>query len=365
MRVVSWVAVAGLIGGSMACAGNPEHGNPTVAKTEPDGATNGRTDGGGIADSPSANETDGSTATSADGSSPVGDAVGSIGEAGLNLVTPTQTSNDGNYSFSFGDVVFEVDSQIGARVAVLTLGTVSLVEQPVRDLTQWGSTFWTSPQSDWKPSTWPPPASIDADPYTGGPSGGHLVLTSAEDPTTGISVTKDYSVDGTSGWIHITYTILATTACSAAPWEDTRVPRGGLAFFPAGTSLDAGPLTMTATSGIEWFDDSSETATSQSGSKAIADGSGGWTAYAVQGVLFLKKFTATPANDVAPGEGSVEIYPGSGFLELETQGPYTSIPANGSLPWSMDWRVVTIPSSVTVAPGSSTLVTFAEQQAAM
>jgi hypothetical protein len=213
--------------------------------------------------------------------------------------------------------------------------------------------------------TWPPPASIDTNAYSGGLSGNHLIVASATDPTMGFSVAKDYSVDATSGWINITYTISPTGAMKAAPWEDTRVPRGGLAFFPAGSALTQGPLTLTTISGVVWFDDSSKSATSPDGSKATADGSEGWEAYAVSGVLFLKKFVQLPASALAPSEGQVDIYPGSGFLEVEALGPYTSIPAKGSLTWSVQWRVAKIPSSVTVSAGSATLVSFARQQAAM
>ena len=55
----------------------------------------------------------------------------------------------------------------------------------------------------------------------------------------------------------------------------------------------------------------------------------------------------------------------SGFLELEVQGPYTSIPAGGSLAWTIAWRIVKIPTSVTVSAGSTTLADFAKQQAAL
>jgi hypothetical protein len=234
------------------------------------------------------------------------------------------------------------------------------------DNTTWGSVFWASPRSAWTPETWPPPAAWDANPYTGGPSGTHLVLSGSADPGLGLAMSKDYSVDPASGWISIRYTINATKAVQAAPWEDTRVPRGGLAFFPAGSALSPGPLTITTTAGINWFDDSSESASSPDGAKATADGSGGWSAYALNGVLFLKKFANVPVSQEAPGgEGEIDIYPGAGFLEVEVQGPYTSIAAAGSLPWSIQWRVAKIPSTVTVSAGSSTLVSFAEQQAAM
>jgi hypothetical protein len=334
-------------GGSSGGQGGTDGGTSSGGSSgaAPDGGQ-GSADGGGLADASSGGGADGA---SSDGASAV-------------LPTPVGTNK---YRFTFGDVVLEVDQGTGARVDTLSVGGTNVVAPPVTDPTQWGSTFWTSPRSDWKPNTWPPPASIDTAAYTGGPSGDHLILASSVDPTMGISVDKDYSVDGASGWIHIAYTINVTSAFKCAPWEDTRVPRGGLAFFPAGALLNAGPLTLTTVSGIVWFDDSSMSATSTNGSKAIADGTGGWSAYAVGGVLFLKKFTDTPVSALAPSEGEIDIYPGTGFLEVEVEGPYTAIPAKGSLPWSIEWRVAKIPSSVTVAAGSSTLVDFAKQQAAM
>ena len=126
----------------------------------------------------------------------------------------------------------------------------------------------------------------------------------------------------------------------------------------------AGPLTVTQSNGIVWFDDSPMTATSTSGAKLTADGAMGWDAYVLGSTLFLKKFTDTPANQQPTGEGEICIYPGATWIEYEVQGPYTQIAANGTLPWKMQWKVVKIPSSVTVAVGSASLVTFAEQQAA-
>jgi hypothetical protein len=181
----------------------------------------------------------------------------------------------------------------------------------------------------------------------------------------GVSVSKDYSVDAATGWINIAYTIHAAKAIKCAPWEDSRVPRGGLAFFPAGTALSKGPLTITTVNQIVWFDDAPKTATSADGSKATADGSGGWSAYAFNGMLFVKKFMDLPASAQVPMEGEVDIYPGVGFLEVEVEGPYTQLAAGASLTWNIQWRIAKIPSTVTVSAGSATLADFAKQQAAL
>jgi hypothetical protein len=313
----------------------------------------------------------GSTGTGgAGGAAGAGGSTGAGGTAGTagGPVVPTQMSGSSTYSLAFGDVVFEVDAMTGGRVSKLSLAGTDLIVTgtSTTDPTTWGAVFWTSPRSAWTPQTWPPPAAVDNSPYTAQISGTHLALTGTTDPSMGVSMKKDYSADATSGWITINYTIDTTKAMQAAPWEVARVPRGGLVFFPKGSSVTPGPLTITQSNGIVWFDDSSKTATGTNGAKLTADGANGWEAYALGGALFLKKFTDTPANAQAPSpEGEICIYAGATWLEFEVQGPYTNIAANGNLPWKVQWRVVKIPSTVTVAAGSPTLLTFAQQQAAM
>jgi hypothetical protein len=289
-------------------------------------------------------------------------------------VTPVQVSGSTKYRFIIGTgVVFEVDPNVGARITTLSLGGTNAIVGSGSSTTNWGSTFWTSPQSAWDGNTsttgdWPPPTQIDSDPYSAAVNGAHLVTTGTANTTLGASVTKDFSADANSGWVTILYTIHASKAIQAAPWEISRVPRGGLVFFPmaTGASLSKGPLTtMTQASGTAWFDDASKSITSPSGAKAIADGSGGWLAYALNGLLFLKQFPDQPSSAFAPGEGDVEVYPGSGYLELEDQGPYTSMASGGSLGWTTNWKVVSIPSSVTVSVDSATLIAFVQQQVAL
>ncbi|HKO51161.1 MAG TPA: DUF4380 domain-containing protein, partial [Polyangiaceae bacterium] len=300
-------------------------------------------------------------------------AAGAPGSAGAvgGPVVPTEAA--GKYRFSYGETIFEIDPQTGARVSKLSLAGADMIVTSASDPTTWGSVFWTSPRIGvWSPE-WPPPVAIDNGPYTATISGTHLLTTGTADATLGVSVAKDYSADSASGWITINYTINASKARSAAPWEVSRVPRGGIAFFPLGTasSLKAGPLTVTQSGGMVWFDDGPKTATSPDGAKLVADGANGWEAYVVGGNLFLKRFADQPVSAQAPGgEGEICLYPGGktgepGWVEFEVQGPYSAIAANGSLSWKVQWRLVKIPSTVTVAVGSATLVAFAQQQAAI
>jgi len=338
-------------------------------------AVGGTTSAGGAAATGGTAATGG--ATSAGGTSATGGAgaTGGSNTAGASTsgaVTPVQKSNS-EYDFNIGtNIVFAVNPQVGGRVITMSLGGTNVIVGSGSSTTNYGSTFWTSPQSAWDGNTsttgdWPPPTPIDSDPYTATISGNHLVLTGSSYSTLGVNITKDFSADATTGWVTLQCTINASKALQAAPWEITRVPRGGIAFFlfTSGATLNAGPLTVTQTSGAVWWDDTSQSATSPSGAKLIADGSGGWLAYARGGILFLKKFPDIAASAFAPGEGDTEIYPGSGYNELEVQGAYTSIAANGKLVWTTNWRVATIPGTVTVAAGSTTLLDFGKQQAAL
>jgi hypothetical protein len=355
---------ASATGGSVGTGGTTATGGAagSVASTGGHGGAAGAPGTGGA--SPGSG---GSTATGGHGGA-AGSGSGTGGSAGSGAgpVTPTQEtgSNSNLYRFAFGDVVMEVDAMTGGRVSSITLGGSNLMVPPQTDPTTWGSVFWTSPRSAWMPNTWPPPAAIDNDPYTASISGNDLVLTGMTDPTMGFAMTKDYAADGTTGWITINYTIKSTKAQKAAPWEVTRVPRGGMVFFPLGSSVTKGPLTITQSNGIVWFDDSSMTATSTNGDKLTADGAMGWAAYVLGSNMFLKKYTDVPASMQATGEGEICIYPGATWIEYEVQGAYTSIAANGTLPWKVQWKIVKIPSSVTLGVGSASLVTFAQQQAA-
>jgi hypothetical protein len=311
----------------------------------------------------------GAAGTGGAGGNGKGGAGGSSGSGGAAAggagVLPTQTGTN-TYGFTFGDVILQVDASTGGRVSKLSLSGTDLIVGPATDPTTWGAVFWTSPRSAWTPQTWPPPAAIDNSPYTVTISGSHLVMTGSADSSIGVAMVKDFAADATTGWITINYTIDAKKAIKAAPWEVARVPRGGLVFFPLGSSVTPGPLTVTQSGGMVWFDDAAKTATSPDGSKLTADGAMGWEAYAFGGDLYLKRFTDQPTTAEVPSpEGEICIYPGATWLEFEVQGPYTSIAANGSLPWKVEWRVAKIPSSVTIAVGSTSLADFAKQQAAL
>jgi hypothetical protein len=302
-----------------------------------------------------------------------------MGSSGATAISDT----DYRLKMTTCHVEMDVNAAIGARVSALRIGGTDVIK-PYGCVTgaydgtaacnNSGSTFWTSPQNAWPSGTWPPISSIDGKPYTSHVTGDHLIMTGSENAAFGASVDKDFSADAKTCSIALRYTIKASKPIAAAPWEITRVPRGGIAFFPEGdsTRLAPGPLspytttTAATTFTVVWVDDSTKGAPIPAGgAKLIADGAGGWLAYALHDILFIKKFADVPPASFAPKEGNIEIYPGSDYLELEVQGAYTQLNGGESIPWTVHWRAVAIPSTVSVAAGSATLLAFAQQQVAM
>ena len=86
-----------------------------------------------------------------------------------------------------GDVRLEVDATRGGRVTALRLGERNLLSGAEVDAVNYGSTFWTSPQSAWG---WPPDVEIDSAPYAGALDGEAVVLRGPASAALGVSVEK-------------------------------------------------------------------------------------------------------------------------------------------------------------------------------
>ena len=272
----------------------------------------------------------------------------------------------------------DVNAHIGGRITQLLFDGKPVIwpyacnadtYQPNSGCNGSGSTFWTSPQKAWPNGGWPPVASVDGEAYTPHVNNDHLLLNGPSNALLGASINKDLSIDGEHCIVDLKYVINASRSQHIAPWEITRVKRGGIAFFPLGdkNKLAPGPLAsrVSIASNVAWFDDTGTPMLPLSGgAKLVADGRDGWLAYAAQGMLYIKRFDDVTPEATAPGEGDIEIYADRQFLELEAQGRYTSLNAGDALPWNVQWRVVAIPGSVIIAAGSTSLLQFVEQQIA-
>ncbi len=286
---------------------------------------------------------------------------GESDEDGSDRVAPTVEGSV--YTFTNGDTVLAVDAGQGGRIVTFSLGGLNSVTAAKSTVdNNWGSTFWTSPQTDWN---WPPPAEIDSDPYQASLNGGVLTLTGDTSLKLDLAVTKTFSMDPATGHVTIEYGITnkGSQARSVAPWEITRVAAAGLTFFPMGegspTKGKQDLLNLDIKDGVAWF--AYDAANIPKEQKVFADGREGWIAHADRGLLLVKAFTEISPSQAAPGEAEISLYTDTGhtYIEVENEGAYQELAANASLTWTVRWFLHKLDDSASVQAGSAELLSTA------
>ena len=242
---------------------------------------------------------------------------------------------------SVGNVTMTVSPQTGGKVLSLKYDGQEVISQS-RFPESFGSTFWTSPQKEWN---WPPVPEFDKQPYTVDESDGRLVLTSQVSEKLKYRIRKEFSADPADKAIVVTYSIINESGETrqVAPWEITRVPNAGLIFFdaPVDDITPAGLMNFQSKHGVAWYqaDETSENR------KINADGHG-WLAYCNNGLLLVKRFDDLTPSQPAPGEAEVQVYVNRGktYIELESQGAYTTLKPNEQISWTVRWYLLPAPS---------------------
>jgi hypothetical protein len=258
-----------------------------------------------------------------------------------------------------GSLTFEVTHH-GGRISAFRANGLNLLTGPDVNATNWGSTFWPSPQV-WP---WPPDPAFDSAPYEARVEGRSIVMRSPLARVDGVgtfTVIKRFSPDLKRLAIDVEYTIRndGQTTITVAPWEITRVAKGGLSFFPAGEGIVRSALATHETGGVVWFREAPEAILEPSSPKLFADGAEGWLAHVASHVLLVKRFPKIPVTRQArPSEAEIEIYvhPTDGYIELEQQGALTELEPGCSSSWTVGWYARVLPAGVTPAVGSSDLV---------
>lgn len=294
-------------------------------------------------------------------------------------------THSGNmWRITLGTVIFEVDAATSGKVATFSIDGTNVV---AKNTAATGSVFWTSPQTEWYTNgqTWPPPAEMDTSAYTPSANGNVLTMTGPLG-TDKLSISKRYWGNVEHQAVTLEYTIHNgnSAAVSKAPWEITRVYTGGLTFFPNSEPAvklgDAsfGPVPFTSEQGALWFKYKSTDFTTISSVKGGADGLEGWAAHIACGTgldgswayptcakspILIKEWTDIPATAAAPTDKEIEIYAlQNSYEEFEQQGAYQSIPAGGTVVWTMHWLLRYLPSTVAPTAGSAALVTWVRGQ---
>ncbi len=270
-----------------------------------------------------------------------------------------QNLSDSTYILQVHNISLGIDPKAGARVISFSLdGKEQLTSKSIHR-NYYGSTLWLSPQSVWSK---PQPPVLDVAMYNGVIKKDYLHLQSSVDTVSGLQFEKRFWGDLKDTAIHIRYTIhnISKEVKCLAPWEVTRVPVGGLSFFPKGsdTPLTKSNLPVLDTGGIIWY--TSDKSAISSSQKLFMNGSEGWLAHVKNGVIFIKQFPDITHIQAAPGEEEVEIYANKEktYIELENQGAYKCIPPTEAMNWEVTWYLRKPPENLHVERGNSELSNY-------
>ena len=248
-----------------------------------------------------------------------------------------------------GDVTMTIYPTKGAKIMSLTYKGQEVISQQTAP-ESFGSTFWTSPQKEWN---WPPVPEFDKGVYQVEEHDGRLMMTSEVSPRLKYRIRKEFVVDKKDDAFLVTYSIIneSDETRQVAPWEITRVPNdGGVIFFdaPLDGVTPAGVLSFKSEHGALWYQPDE----APQNRKINADGKG-WYAYCNNGLLLVKQFADLPDGKTpppvgggregapAPDEAEIQVYVNRGktFIELEAQGPYTTLKPHEQLSWTVRWTL--------------------------
>jgi hypothetical protein len=254
-----------------------------------------------------------------------------------------------------GNLALVVDAAFGGRITEFSLdGKNALLSEGELS----GSTFWTSPQKDWG---WPPPAEIDSDPYEIQQQGNELKLISVIAPDLEVQVEKKFTSNAQGNGFDITYTLrnMSNRSIKLAPWEVTRVP-GGYTFYPTTGNQVRNDLKTSAKDGITWYFYQLDELSDGNSHKVLEDATEGWIANVnpETGLLFIKRYPDISSAHFAPNEAEIELYasPRGDYIEIEQQGPYTTIPSMSSVDWTVTWYLQHIGTKNTISIGNTEMV---------
>jgi hypothetical protein len=266
-------------------------------------------------------------------------------------------SGDENISLRQGDCCLVVNPVRGARICVFSLEGRNILTGPEVDPDNFGSTFWTSPQSAWE---WPPVPEVDHLPYAVVESGSALLCVGSLSQRLGVLVTKRFVPLPARAGFAVEYTVHNQTAKAlrSAPWEISRVP-GGLTLFATGQGRLPHPVlpetAVVERNGVTWCSyDRAQVKTDQ---KLFAHSNGGWLAHVVGRDVLIKEFPVVSPEQQAPGETVIELF-ASGlkdYVEIEQQGRYDAIAAWASSTWRVNWFLRRLPDGLDVSVGNSEL----------
>lgn len=246
-----------------------------------------------------------------------------------------------DYNFTMGDQLLEaqLSPEDGGKLVSLKYQEQELLTLAKADSLAYGSTFWPSPH-DWG---WPPPKEIDRLPYSAKLSENNVLRMEGKAiKKLGLQFIKQFSLQASDTTLRFDYFIVnvSDTNKLVAPWEVTRVPKGGFSFFPVGKDYPAFNNVASGTEGDLYYCDVSDLYDKKA-QKLSFDAQHGWLAHVSNGVLLVKQFEDISIEKLAPKAGDVEIYidNDSDYVELESQGAYIDLSPGDTIAYHTKWHL--------------------------
>ena len=270
---------------------------------------------------------------------------------------------DGTITFKTDGVQLKIDPNDGAKdISLNAFGIELLTDKDVRK-EYYGSSLWLSPQKNF----WPQPEFLDYGQYEVSEIKDGIRFSSKPDDEHGYQYFKEIIVDNEKNAFIHRYRIknITDSVSSCAAWEVSRLHKKGLSFFPVSEhgidmdrNIDSSITTLTK-DGMMWHSyDPSQVDHPGKHCKTFAFGAEGWLAYVVNDVLLIKQFPNVAPEHIASGESDIEIYvcPTFNYIELESQGPYTSLNPGDDLEYTVTWYLKKLPEDMDKAPGNPHIV---------
>jgi hypothetical protein len=267
---------------------------------------------------------------------------------------------EGLFTLNVYNTSLTIESNYGGRISSLALEGNEFLSSKSVHPKYYGSTLWMSPQAIWSVSRLQ--GVLDNSVYNTVVSDrSSLHLKSQNDSLSGFSFEKQFFGNAKDTSIRIRYIItnISEEKKKLAPWEVTRVPTGGLAFFPKGSQppLQKSNLAIQDVQNFIWYPYDSSTVSKQ---KLFMNGGEGWLAYVKDEIILIKQFADINPNQAAPDEEEVEIYVDKqkSYIELENQGIYRTLLPSDTLIYDVKWYIRRLPSNIQSRIGNNDLIEY-------
>lgn len=234
------------------------------------------------------------------------------------------------------DFEIAVSPERGGRVVDLSYQGRNMLSGHDIDSINYGSTLWISPQNLWR---WPPPATLDREPYAVDLKGDTLQLSSKVDPKFKVQFIKKFWAETSDSSLVLDYTLInrADTAQSLALWEVSRMLKNGrfVALMEEDSTLRSiKPMNWQLSEQLLSLEVPAENDTTN---KLYVNGRGSLF-YRLDSLYLFKSFLNLETDEMPPTHQEVEFYiDDTAYVEVEQHSPYVRLSSDSAFSWRVYW----------------------------